>query len=68
MRVNRPNSRSPTTATTGQAGTVFTGTTELLMRRSEDALWLGPEGKIRQAHLQPERQQAAGLIVGTGKQ
>ena len=69
MRVNRPNSRSPTTATTMQTGTVFTGTTEELMRRGEEALWLGPD-KARSArtHLQQERHQAAGLIAGTGKQ
>jgi len=68
MRVNRPNSRSPTTTTTVQAGTVFTGTTEELMRRWEEALWLGPD-KTRSArtHLQQERHQDAGLIVGTGK-
>lgn len=47
---------------------MFTGTTEELMRRSEEALWLGPD-KARSArtHLQQERHQAAGLIVGTGK-
>jgi hypothetical protein len=32
MRVNKPNSRPPTIATTVQAGTVLTGTTEELMR------------------------------------
>ena len=69
MRMNRPTIRSPTIATTVQAGTVLTGTTEELMRRWEEALWLGPE-KARSArtHLQQERHQAAGLIVGTGKQ
>jgi hypothetical protein len=69
MRVNRPNSRFRTIATTVQAGTVFTGTTEELMRRWEEALWLGPD-KARSArtHLQQERHQAAGLIAGTGKQ
>jgi hypothetical protein len=67
--MNRPTVRSPTIVTTVQAGTVLTGTTEELMRRWEEALWLGPE-KVRSArtHLQQERHQAAGLIVGTGKQ
>ena len=69
MSVNGPNSLSPTTATTVEAGTVFSGTTEELTSRWEEALWLGPDkARFVRTHLQQERHQVAGLVVGTGKQ